>query len=269
MEKQEIFTNDSFGSLQVITIEGKEFFPATDCARILGYKNPQKAIREHCKGVNEMVTPSVGGEQKKKFIPEGDLYRLIVRSKLPSAEKFEKWVFEDVLPSIRKHGLYATDELLANPDLLIKLATDLKNEREEKNKLKIKNESLQIENEEKDNKIIQLKPKAEYTDKMLKSNDSILIREYCKILQETNSWFNLGEKKTYALLREIKILNNKNEPYQSYMKYFDIIERTYNNGYGDIRITTTTKVNTKGQLYLYKRIKKYLLQNEDIKEDTV
>lgn len=98
--------NTEFGNLDIFQVDGKEYFPATTCARLLGYRNPQEAIRTHCKGVSEMLTPTNGGNQKIKVIPEGDLYRLIIRSKLPAAEKFEKWVFDEVLPSIRKNEFY-------------------------------------------------------------------------------------------------------------------------------------------------------------------
>ena len=100
------FHSKEFGSLDIMLIDGKTYFPATECAVLLGYKNPQKAVRDHCKGVNETVTPSAGGNQKKNFIPEGDLYRLIIRSKLPAAERFEHWVFDELLPTIRKYGAY-------------------------------------------------------------------------------------------------------------------------------------------------------------------
>ena len=106
MNELKVFQNSEFGELGVLTIDGKEFFPATQCAKILGHENPARAIRKYCKGVTEMVTPTNGGNQATKFIPEGDLYRLIIRSKLPSAEKFERWVFDEVLPELRKNGSY-------------------------------------------------------------------------------------------------------------------------------------------------------------------
>lgn len=105
----QVFQNSEFGELGVLEIEGKPWFPATACARKLGYSNPQKAIRDHCKGVNEMVAPTNGGTQAMRYIPEGDLYRLIVHSRLPSAERFEAWVFDEVLPTIRKTGGYSQD----------------------------------------------------------------------------------------------------------------------------------------------------------------
>lgn len=106
MNDLKVFSNTEFGELGVMVIDGKEYFPATQCAKLLGYKNPQEAVREKCKGVRKMLTPTAGGSQEANYIPEGDLYRLIVSSKLPAAEKFERWVFDEVLPSIRKNGGY-------------------------------------------------------------------------------------------------------------------------------------------------------------------
>lgn len=106
MNELKVFSNTEFGELGVMIIDGKEFFPATQCAMLLGYKNPQEAIRDKCKGVRKTLTPTNGGTQTVNYIPEGDLYRLIVSSKLPAAEQFERWVFDDVLPSIRRTGGY-------------------------------------------------------------------------------------------------------------------------------------------------------------------
>ena len=106
MDKLQVFRSSEFGELGILVVGGKEFFPATDCAKKLGYANPHEAVRTHCKGVREILTPSAGGEQRKNFIPEGDLYRLIVRSNLPGAERFERWVFDEVLPQIRQTGSY-------------------------------------------------------------------------------------------------------------------------------------------------------------------
>ena len=111
MNDLQVFQNSEFGESRVLEQDGKPYFPATACAKKLGYINPQKAIRDHCKGVNEMVTPTKGGMQTTRFIPEGDLYRLIVHSKLPAAERFEKWVFDEVLPSIRRTGSYGQPDI--------------------------------------------------------------------------------------------------------------------------------------------------------------
>ena len=90
LNELKVFHNSEFGELGVLTIEGKEFFPATQCAAILGYKSPKDAISAHCKGAIKRRLPTNGGTQEVKYIPEGDLYRLIIRSKLPAAEKFER-----------------------------------------------------------------------------------------------------------------------------------------------------------------------------------
>lgn len=115
MNELKVFSSTEFGELGVMLIDGKEYFPATQCAKILGYARPADAISAHCKGVCVLPTPSAGGIQKTKFIPEGDLYRLIVSSKLPAAEKFERWVFDEVLPQIRHNGGYIgnVEEIIA------------------------------------------------------------------------------------------------------------------------------------------------------------
>lgn len=129
-----LFNNDMFGEIRVTKLDGVEWFCAKDIALALGYSNPRKAILDHCKGCNETLLPTNGGIQSVKIIKESDIYRLIVRSKLPSAEQFEKWVFEEVLPTIRKHGAYMTPETiektLTNPDFIIGLATQLKQEQQ-------------------------------------------------------------------------------------------------------------------------------------------
>lgn len=103
------FSNGEFGELSVLEIDGKPYFPASACAKMLGYDNTRDAIIRHCKGVVKHDTLTTGGTQKINFIPEGDLYRLIVHSRLPAAERFEKWVFDEVLPTIRREGYYAPD----------------------------------------------------------------------------------------------------------------------------------------------------------------
>ena len=119
MNELQIFKNDMFGEIRTIETDGKILFCGADVAKALGYKKPRNAISAHCKGALKQGILTSGGNQEITFIPEGDLYRLIVNSKLETAQRFEKWVFEDVLPTIRKHGMYATDELLNNPDFAI------------------------------------------------------------------------------------------------------------------------------------------------------
>jgi anti-repressor protein len=145
MNNLKIFNNGEFGKVSIVIENNKEYFEATMVANILGYKNPQKAIRDHCKdhGVTIRSVGVVTGKKSdgsdaiqnvnKKFIDEGNLYRLIISSKLPSARKFERWIFDEVLPSIRKNGAYMTDKVLEktleDPDYIIKFLTNLKERR--------------------------------------------------------------------------------------------------------------------------------------------
>ena len=110
MNELKIFQDREFGELGVMMIDGKEYFPAAQCARLLGYSNPRKAIIDHCEdeGVTKRDVLTNSGTQEMKFINEGNLYRLIVRSKLPAAKKFERWVFDEVLPEIRRTGGYGS-----------------------------------------------------------------------------------------------------------------------------------------------------------------
>ncbi|MEZ3437805.1 MAG: hypothetical protein K1W18_02875 [Oscillospiraceae bacterium] len=115
MNELKVFSSTEFGELGVMLIDGKEYFPANQCAAILGYAVPKDAIARHCKGALKRRLPTNGGVQEVKLIPEGDLYRLIVSSKLPKAEEFERWVFDTVLPQIRHNGGYIgnAEELIA------------------------------------------------------------------------------------------------------------------------------------------------------------
>lgn len=110
----EIFKNEQFGEVRTILEGEKILFCAADVAKALGYANPNKAVNDHCRAITKRSTPISGKVQSINFIPEGDVYRLIIRSKLPAAERFERWLFDDVIPSIRKHGGY-----IANDDLFV------------------------------------------------------------------------------------------------------------------------------------------------------
>ena len=150
MNQMEIFKNPEFGSIRIVVDGEKYFFCGMDVARALGYKDTVNALKAHCKedGVAFYhLTDSLGREQKAKFISEGNLYRLIVHSKLPSAERFERWVFDEVLPSIRQHGAYLTREKLwevaTSPEALLKLCSDLLAEREKNAALREDNARLQ------------------------------------------------------------------------------------------------------------------------------
>jgi prophage antirepressor-like protein len=134
----QIFKNERFGEVRVVEIEGKTYFAGSDVAKALGYVNPRDAIIRHCKswGVVKHDTPINGVMQQVTYIDEGNIYRLAAKSELPGAEEFEAWIFDVVLPSIRKHGGYLTsqkiEEVLLNPDTIIQLAMTLKEERQKR-----------------------------------------------------------------------------------------------------------------------------------------
>lgn len=112
MTNIEIFNNAEFGSVRIIEENGKYLFCGTDVAKALGYARPNEAVAKRCKGTLKRRTLTNGGAQDMLFIPEGDVYRLIVHSKLPAAERFERWVFDEVLPALRRNGIYITDPLV-------------------------------------------------------------------------------------------------------------------------------------------------------------
>ena len=119
MNEIQFFDSTEFGSIRVVEEDGKFLFCGSDVAKALGYSRPNEAVSAHCKGTVKRRTPTTSGVQEMLFIPEGDVYRLISRSKLPAAERFEVWVFDEVLPSIRKHGGYmAGQEVLTDAELL-------------------------------------------------------------------------------------------------------------------------------------------------------
>lgn len=243
MNEIKIFENPNFGQIRTAEVDGKPYFSGKDIAAALGYVETAKAIREHCKGVYEIDTPTNGGIQPMKYISEGDVYRLIAHSKLPSAEKFERWVFDEVLPSIRKHGAYMTDDTLkkalTSPDFLIQLATELKQEQER--------------NKELESKIQQDKPKVLFADAVETAKTSILIGDMAKILKQNG--FDIGQNRLFEKLRNegylIKFGERKNMPTQRSMELglFEVKESSVVNPDGSIRITRTPKVTGKGQQY--------------------
>ena len=119
MNELQIFNSDEFGEIRTVEIDGKPYFVGTDVAKALGYNNPRDAVSRHYKGVVKHDTPTSSGVQLMSYINEGDLYRLIMKSKLPSAEKFESWVMDEVLPTIRKTGSYKPMTIAEQIQLLV------------------------------------------------------------------------------------------------------------------------------------------------------
>ncbi|HBI0740995.1 phage antirepressor [Staphylococcus aureus] len=205
MQALQRFQNSHFGDLEILTIEGKQWFPAINVAETLGYTNPRKAIRDHAKerGVTiRSVIDSLGRKQNKKFIDEGNLYRLISRSKLPQAEQFEEWVFDEVLPAIRKHGIYATDNVieqtLKDPDYIITVLTEYKKEKEQ---------NLLLQQE-----IGELKPKADYVDEILKSTGTLATTQIA-------ADYGISAQKLNKLLHEARLQRKVNKQWVLYSEH--------------------------------------------------
>jgi len=249
MNEVKIFSHNMFGNLGILIKEGKEFFPATDVAKVLGYSNPHKAIKDHCKpeGVNETLVPTNSGVQTKKFINEPNLYRLIVKSKLPQAEQFETWVFEEVLPSIRKHGAYMTDQVLeqavTNPDFMIGLLTNLKEEK-----------AKRVEAER---TLLQQQPLVTFAEACMQSDKALKVSEVAKLAAKHG--IKTGQKRLFATLREWGLIfKNKNEPTQKAIDsgYFEVVQGVKEKPNGEPFTWLTPYVTPKGQAYIIDRLKK-------------
>lgn len=244
MNELQIFNSPEFGDIRTVEIDGKPYFVANDVARALGYVETAKAIRTHCKGVSEMDIPSKGGIQCMKVIPEGDIYRLIVRSKLPSAEKFETWVFDEVIPSIRKNGGYIVgQETLSDEELMAKAILVAQKKIAERDKI-IEKQRLKIEAD---------KPKTIFADAVSTSHTSILIGDLAKLICQNG--VQTGQKRLFQWMREngylMKSGASYNMPMQRYIEQglFEVKESSVQNPDGSVRVTRTTKVTGKGQLY--------------------
>lgn len=244
MKDIKVFNHNQFGELTVIEHEGQAWFDGNQVARILGYINPRDVLAKRCKGVAKHDTLKNKGGYPLTIIPEPDLYRLIIGSQLPGAEKFERWVFEEVLPSIRKHGAYMTEEtiekMITDPDFIIKLATNLKEE-----KLKRKEAEKRVE---------LMRPKEVFADAVTTSKSSILIGELAKLIKQNG--YDIGQNRLFQWLRDSGyLIKRKGEDYNTPTQYsmelglMEIKKRTINNPDGSIRVTKTPKVTGKGQVY--------------------
>ena len=246
MTDLQIFNSPEFGAIRTIEKDGEPWFVGKDLAAALGYKEPTKAAREKVddddKGVSKIDTPS--GIQEMTIINESGLYSLVLSSKLPTAKKFKRWVTNEVIPSIRKHGAYMTPEtlekVLLSPDTLMQLAQNLKDEQEKRKALE-----AQIESQ---------KPAVLFTGAVETSKTSILIGELAKMLKQNG--INIGQNRLFAWMREKGYLIKRkgtdyNMPTQRSMDMglFEIKETTINNPDGSIKISKTPKVTGKGQVY--------------------
>ena len=254
MNNLQIFNNDRFGEIRTVEDGGKVLFCGSDVANALGYSNARDAISKHCRCVAKRDIPHPQSPDKTiemSFITEGDIYRLITHSKLPTAQEFEHWVFDEVLPTIRRNGAYMTDstleQALTSPDFLIQLATKLKEEKEKNTRLET---TVAVQNQQ----ILELKPKASYYDVVLNCKDLLSTTEIAKDYGKSAIWLN-------KWLHEHGIQYKQGQIWLLYQKYAD-------RGYMKSKTHTvydkngdpTAKVHSywtqQGRIFIYYQLKK-------------
>lgn len=246
--KLQVFDNAEFGSIRTVGVNGEVMFVGKDIADILKYSNPRDAICKHVdnedKDVAKCDTP--GGVQNLTVINESGLYSLILRSKLPEAKKFKRWVTSEVLPSIRKHGMYAVDEIIANPDLLIGTLIALKEERQ-------KTKKLEEENAVYCQQVSEMKPKASYYDIVLTCKNAVNI----SVIAKDYGW---SARKMNECLHNKGVQFKQGNIWLLYQKYAScgytktnthILEDKKGETYSQVH----TKWTQKGRLFIYDLLK--------------
>lgn len=247
MELQ-VFNSTEFGSVRTATVNGEIVFVGKDVADILEYTNTAKAIRDHVDDEDKLTERIVLSGQNREviFINESGLYSLILSSKMPNAKKFKHWVTAEVLPAIRKHGMYAIDEILENPDLAIAALTQLKEERERRKQLECQ---TLIQRQQ----IAEMQPKASYYDLILQNKNTVPITQIAKD-------YGLSGRKFNELLHELGVQYKFRKTWLLYQQYAECgytQSRTY--AIDESRSVMHTYWTQKGRLFLYD-----LLKNEGI-----
>lgn len=247
MTDLQIFNSPEFGAIRTIEKDGEPWFVGKDVATILGYAKPLNALATHIDeddSLKQGLTDNMGRMQETIFINESGLYSLVLSSKLPTAKKFKRWVTNEVIPSIRKHGAYMTPEtlekVLLSPDTLMQLAQNLKDEQEKRKVL--------------ETKIEQDKPKVLFADAVATAQTSILIGELAKLLKQNG--VDMGQNRLFEWMRQNGYLirrqgSDYNMPTQRSMEQglFEIKETTVVHADGHTHINKTPKVTGKGQAY--------------------
>ena len=243
--------------VRTLTINNEPYFVGKDVGSILGYARTADAIKAHVDDDDKLTRQFTDSGQKRSMtvINESGLYSLILSSKLSQAKEFKRWVTSEVLPSIRKYGAYMTpqtiEKALLNPDTIISLAMQLKEEQQHRKQLQAENDVM--------------KPKALFADAVATSDTSILIGQLAKIMKQNG--VDMGQNRLFKWMRNHGFLGKRgdsyNKPTQKAMNLglFEVKERTVNNPDGSIRVTITTKVTGKGQQYF---INKFLKGSEEI-----
>lgn len=240
-----IFTNEEFGEIRTSLVNSEPMFCLSDICKSLGLSQPSK-VKERLneKGVRTIPTLTSGGEQNLLYINEPNLYKVIFQSRKESAERFTDWVTSEVLPSIRKNGGYiAGQETLSDDELLSKALLVAHNKIAERDKII----------EQKQARIEQMKPKEIFADAVATSRTSILIGDLAKLICQNG--YQIGQKRLFEWLRNNGYLcksgSSRNMPMQRYVEQglFEVKESNVQNPDGSVRITRTTKITGKGQLY--------------------
>lgn len=259
MNDMQIFTNSEFGSVRTISIDDKPYFVGKDVAEILGYNNTKDAIATHVDDEDRLViqrsenTTFAVPNRGLTFINESGLYSLILGSKLPTTKKFKRWVTSEVLPAIRKHGLYAIDDILADPDIAIRALTALKEERARARALEDTAEEqgnmLAIQNQQ----IAEMQPKVSYYDIVLNCKDLVSI----SIIAKDYGW---SAKKLNRYLSKQGVQYKQGKIWLLYQKYAEkgyTSTKTYNTpgSEGDTHNHVHTYWTQSGRLFIYELLK--------------
>ena len=245
MNELKTFQNPKFGTIRTTTINGEPWFVAADVCEALEIQNPTDAIKKLDEDEKARLNLGLRGGDTN-VVNEPGLYALVLGSRKPEAKAFKRWITHEVIPTIRKHGAYMTpekvEEILLNPDTIIKLATELKEERERTAALNAK--------------IKADKPYTEFGAAIAANSDAILVRDFAKLLH--NDGIKMGEKRLYKWLRENGFLMQTapTKPYQKYvdMGWFRVDERSISTVQGQM-IVSTTKITGKGQMGLLSALK--------------
>lgn len=234
----------NFNGQQVRTtmVDGEPYFSNADVCRVLEINNPSQALKRLKQDgvISNEVIDSLGRKQSMKFVSENNLYKLIFQSKKKEAEAFTDWVTSEVLPTIRKHGMWATEDLLNNPDFLLATVQKLKEEQEQRKALEVKVEEQ--------------KPLVNFATAVSTSEDSILIGDFAKLMSQNG--VKIGQNRLFEWLRQKGFLISRkgeswNMPKQEYLDkgLFEVKESTVKASGGLVKLYRTTKITGKGQVY--------------------
>lgn len=249
MNELKIFESSEFGKVRTVLVNDEPFFVGKDVAEVLGYSKPRNAISSHVEkddALKQGVTDELGRVQEMTLINESGLYSLILSSKMPRAREFKHWVTSEILPSIRSHGLYAVDEVLANPDMLINALTALKEERANRERLEEVNAVQQQQ-------IAELQPKASYYDVVLNCKDALSV----SVIAKDYGW---SAKKMNQYLHEHGVQYKQGNTWLLYARYAEqgytsTRTNTHLGKDGDVHTSVHTYWTQKGRLFIYDLLK--------------